>query len=86
MILGHDLVDALGLSISAVSNLGLGFGNYGPSGTMADLDPMVKIVMMALMWIGRLEIMLALVFITPEFWREVWSNYRSTFRGIRRGR
>ena len=86
MILGHDLVDALGLSISAVSNLGLGFGNYGPSGTMADLGPMVKIVMMALMWIGRLEIMLALVFITPEFWREVWSNYRSTFRGIRRGR
>jgi hypothetical protein len=32
------------------------------------------------MWIGRLEILVALVFLTPSFWKEIWLNRRTKHR------
>lgn len=77
---GYDILDAFGLSICSIANGGLAFGNYGPSATLADLNPFVKLIMIALMWIGRLEVMIALVYFTPAFWREMWLNYRAKKR------
>ena len=80
MMYGYGFVDSIGLSLSSLTNVGLGFGDFGP-GTSADMLPTgVKTVMMVLMWLGRLEIVMALAFITPSFWREVWLNYRSKKR------
>lgn len=77
MIYGFDMVDSFGLSISSVANGGMGFGNFGPTGNFAGLSDPMKIILIALMWIGRLEIITALVLFTPGFWKELLSNRRS---------
>ncbi|MDO5852469.1 MAG: TrkH family potassium uptake protein [Thermoplasmata archaeon] len=77
MIYGYDIVDSFGLSISAVSNGGMGFGNFGPTGNYHDLSTDLKAILIALMWIGRLEVVTAVVMFTPGFWKDVWLNSRS---------
>ena len=76
MIIGYNMVDSFGLSISSVSNGGMGFGNFGPTGNYANMDDWTKIILIALMWIGRLEIITALVLFTPGFWKELLSERR----------
>lgn len=80
MMAGYDFVDSFGLTISSIGNVGLAFGNFGPSGDMSILPDPVKILMVILMWVGRLEVLTALVFLTPAFWREVLANHRATRR------
>ncbi|MBQ8178970.1 MAG: TrkH family potassium uptake protein [Candidatus Methanomethylophilaceae archaeon] len=82
MFFGMDYVDSFGLTISAVSNVGIGFGNFGPTESYAILDPRIKMILCILMWLGRLEILVALTLFTPSFWREVWLNSRAS-RGAR---
>lgn len=77
MIYGMDMVDSFGLAISSVANGGMGFGNFGPTGNFASLEDPLKIILMVLMWVGRLEIITALVLLTPTFWRELYENRRS---------
>ena len=85
MSAGLEWVDSIGLAIGSVTNTGVGFGHYGPLGDYDSLGEPLKIVLMFLMWIGRLEISIALVFFTPAFWREVKYSYRSSkkYRNIR---
>jgi len=55
---------------SAVANVGPGLGEIiGPSGTYQDLSSPAKWVLLTAMIIGRLEIVTALVLLTPSFWR-----------------
>ncbi|MBR1452040.1 MAG: hypothetical protein IJ592_00900, partial [Candidatus Methanomethylophilaceae archaeon] len=77
--------DSIGLAIGSVTNTGVGFGHFGPLGDYDSLGEPLKIVLLFLMWIGRLEISIALVFFTPAFWREVKYSYRSSkkYRNIR---
>jgi len=75
-----DWVDSLSLSVASVTNTGVGFGNFGPFESFDVLSDPVKIFLMMLMWIGRLEITLALVFFTPTFWKDVQMTYRSSLR------
>lgn len=70
------IIDSLGLAISSISNGGMGFGNFGPTGSFADLQDSLKIVLMVMMWIGRLEVVTALVMFTPGFWKELTSDRR----------
>ena len=69
-----DIIDSFGLAISTISNGGMGFGNFGPTGNFAGLEDQLKIVLIVMMWIGRLEIVTALVLFTPGFWRELVVN------------
>ena len=80
MIYGYDMVDSFGLSISVVSNGGMGFGNFGPTGNFAGLDSSLKGILILLMWVGRLEVITAVVLLTPGFWKEVWLNSRANRR------
>jgi len=73
-------VDALSVAVGSVTNSGVGFGNFGPFGTYVNLDDGIKIFLMLLMWMGRLEITLALVFFTRSFWHEVRYSFRSSRR------
>lgn len=86
MVYGYDMVDSFGLSISVVSNGGMGFGNFGPTGDFAGLDSSLKGVLILLMWIGRLEIVTAVVLFTPGFWKDVWLNSRANRKGRAHGR
>jgi len=55
---------------SAVANVGPGLGEIiGPAGTYQDLPGTAKWVLLTAMIVGRLEIVTALVLLTPAFWR-----------------
>ena len=68
--IGLDPVTAWSGAGSAVANVGPGLGEIiGPSGTYRDLPGAAKWVLLSGMIIGRLEIVTALVVVTPAFWR-----------------
>lgn len=69
-MLGLDPVTAWSGAGSAVANVGPGLGDIiGPAGTYQDLPGAAKWVLLLAMIIGRLEIVTALVVMTPAFWR-----------------
>ena len=53
----------------ALGNGGPGFGITGPFGSFAPLGDVSKITMIALMWLGRLEIIPVVVLLTRHYWR-----------------
>ncbi len=69
-LIGLDPITAWSGAGSAVANVGPGLGEIiGPSGTYQDLPGSAKWVLLTAMIIGRLEIVTALVLLTPAFWR-----------------
>ena len=78
MSAGLEWGDSIGLAVGFVTNTGVGFGDFGPLGNYDSLSNALKILLIILMWAGRLEITLALVFFTPSFWREVLYARRSS--------
>ncbi len=68
---GLDIVTALSASISALANVGPGIGPViGPAGTFADLPEVVKVLLGVQMILGRLELLGAILVMTPDFWLE----------------
>lgn len=68
------IIDSLGLAISTISNGGMGFGSFGPTGNFAGLQDSLKLILIVMMWIGRLEVVTALVLFTPGFWKDLIMN------------
>ncbi len=69
-LIGLDPITAWSGAGSAVANVGPGLGEIiGPAGTYQDLPGSAKWVLLTAMIIGRLEIITALVLLTPAFWR-----------------
>ena len=66
---GMTFDEAIGASITAISNVGPGLGSNGPAGNFANLTDFAKIYMASLMLIGRLEIFTVLSLFIPSFWR-----------------
>ncbi|SEQ57250.1 trk system potassium uptake protein TrkH [Loktanella sp. DSM 29012] len=67
---GLDFVTAVSGAATALANVGPGLGTQiGPAGSFAGLNPTAKWLLAAAMFIGRLEIMVVLVLISPRFWR-----------------
>jgi trk system potassium uptake protein len=64
-----DATVSAAASASALGNVGAGFGELGPTHGYADLVPAAKIVLTALMFLGRLEIFAALILVNPLSWR-----------------
>jgi len=72
VIFGHSPLDAFSLVLSSVTNTGSSFSTeHGPMGSLADVPGVMKIVLAVLMWLGRLEIIMALVLVMPAFWKEM---------------
>ena len=69
-IIGLDPITAWSGAGSAIANVGPGLGDIiGPAGTYQDLPGSAKWVLLVTMIIGRLEVVTALVLLTPAFWR-----------------
>lgn len=66
---GMTFDEAIGASITAISNVGPGLGSNGPAGNFANLTDFAKIYMAMLMLIGRLEIFTVLSLFIPSFWK-----------------
>ena len=63
-----DIVTAGTASIATLSNVGPGLGLVGPNGDFAFFSSWQKIVMIFLMWLGRLEFFAVLALLHPRFW------------------
>ncbi len=63
------VLDALGASATTLGNVGPGFGFAGPFGSFDPFSPFAKVVMIVLMWAGRLEIIPIAVLLTRRYWR-----------------
>ncbi len=69
-MMGLDPMTAWSGAGSAVANVGPGLGEIiGPTGTYQSLPNSAKWALMGGMIVGRLEIVTALVVLTPAFWR-----------------
>ena len=67
---GLEPLDALGSAATAISNVGPALSpELGPAGNFAGLSDTSKWLMTVGMLVGRLEVMLILVLLTPRFWR-----------------
>jgi trk system potassium uptake protein TrkH len=70
ILAGMPIVEALGASVSGISNVGPGFGANGPCGSYAEISVFAKWYLSFLMIVGRLEIFTVLILFTPDFWKK----------------
>jgi len=66
----EDITTACSAVITAMSNVGPGFGSIGPMYSFAHLNDFAKIFLALLMLIGRLEILTVMVLFTKTFWKK----------------
>ncbi|MGQ0535032.1 MAG: TrkH family potassium uptake protein [Methanobacteriota archaeon] len=65
-LLGLDLVSAASAVAACLGNIGPGFGVVGPSFTYQNVPDAGRLVLIFVMWVGRLEIFTALVLFFPS--------------------
>lgn len=70
MAFGLDFMDAYGVVVSSVSNVGPALGSCSGIHSWAHLPDAAKWVSALLMLIGRLELFSVLLLLTPGFWRK----------------
>jgi trk system potassium uptake protein TrkH len=66
---GYDLVTSVSAALTAVGNVGPGFGAVGPTETFSHLPAYVKMTLAGCMLAGRLELFTVLVLFQPGFWK-----------------
>jgi trk system potassium uptake protein TrkH len=64
-----DMVTAATASIATLSNIGPGLASVGPVGEFSFFADWQKLLMVLLMWLGRLEFFALLALFQPQFWR-----------------
>lgn len=67
---GMNFMDAMGVTISSLGNMGAAIGNYGPANSWSGLPDIVKWVVSILMLLGRVEIFTVIILFTPNFWKK----------------
>ena len=63
------MTEAIAAAAGTLGNVGPGLGFAGPMGSYEPFSDFSKLVMIFLMWIGRLEVLPVLVFLTRNYWR-----------------
>ena len=67
---GLDFLTCISASASAISNVGPGLGEIiGPDGNYSQLTGYSKTILIATMFLGRLEMLTILVLFLPSFWK-----------------
>jgi trk system potassium uptake protein TrkH len=64
-----NALEAMSSVAATLGNVGPGFGSLGPFGSYIQFPPFSKLLMVFLMWAGRLEIIPVLVLLTGAYWR-----------------
>ncbi len=67
--IGVDFVTALGAVAATIGNIGPGLNAVGPTQNFAFWGPLDKLLMVLLMWMGRLEIYAIAALFSRAFWR-----------------
>jgi trk system potassium uptake protein TrkH len=68
---GIDLpaLDAFAASAACLGNIGVAFGFAGPLGSYEPFSDVSTVLLTALMWVGRLEIIPVAVLLSRDYWR-----------------
>jgi trk system potassium uptake protein TrkH len=66
---GISAYDAIAATATTLGNVGPGLGFAGPMGSFEPFSDFSTIVMTALMWLGRLEVLPVVVLLTRGYWR-----------------
>jgi len=79
---GIGLTNSIGISISALGNIGLNTGDVA----FYELSDATKVFLSFIMWVGRLEVVMALLLFTKTFWVEILfgTKKRHTVRAPRK--
>ena len=62
-------VEVMSAVAATIGNVGPGFGMVGPMGNYEPFTNAAKLVMVGLMWVGRLEVIPVLVLFTRTYWQ-----------------
>lgn len=68
--MGIGFTESVGTVISSISNIGPGFGAYGPAFSWSGLPDAAKWLLSFLMLLGRLELFTVLLLFTSDFWKK----------------
>lgn len=70
-MMGYDMITAFSASAACLGNIGPGFNLVGPTQNFAFFSAPAKLMLVAMMIIGRLELytILAMLFVRPRRWR-----------------
>ena len=71
VLLGADLVTGYSAALACLGNIGPAFGPAGPMGSYAAFPVSSKLVLIAAMWAGRLEIVTVLALLHRDVWRNI---------------
>ncbi len=66
---GIDPLSSFAAAFLCLGNIGIGFGQVGPTGNFAFLHPLLKWVCSFLMLAGRLELFTVFVLFSKQFWK-----------------
>jgi trk system potassium uptake protein TrkH len=66
---GLSPFDAIAAAATTLGNVGPGFGFAGPFGSFEPFSNLSKVIMIGLMWVGRLEIIPVLILFSRSYWR-----------------
>ena len=69
--LPFGVFDAVAAAAASLGNVGPAFGFAGPFGSFEPFSDFSTIVMIALMWLGRLEIIPIIVLFSRHYWRNI---------------
>ncbi|MCR5050905.1 MAG: TrkH family potassium uptake protein [Paludibacteraceae bacterium] len=67
---GVEFDEAVGTAVSAIGNVGVSIGQFGPSGTYAAYPTVAKWTSTVVMLIGRLEIFTVLLLFSKALWKK----------------
>lgn len=67
--LNVEVIEAVSAVAATLGNVGPGFGIVGPMSTYAELPGTSKVLLIVLMWAGRLEIFPVLVLFVHSYWK-----------------
>ena len=77
---GMSTYDAMQIITAFLSNVGIGFGGFGPTDAFGSMSDSAKCVAMADMLLGRLELFTILVMLHPQFWEGYFIKKQSAKR------
>lgn len=80
MVLGMPATESVSSVVAAVTSFGPGVNEFGPMSSFATMGPVFKILMSLLMWLGRLEIAMAIAMMLPSVWKEQWMDVKHARR------
>ncbi|QLC34510.1 TrkH family potassium uptake protein [Halarchaeum sp. CBA1220] len=65
---GMTVLEGVSAAASTLGNVGPGFGAFGPMNSYLPFPNSTKLLMVGLMWVGRLEIFPVLILLTRSYW------------------